>query len=259
MKILVCVKQVIESESTIRIDDSARGILTDKSTCFRMNRFDESAVEEAVLIKETFPDTTVDVITVGPSRSAMVVKRALGMGADHGIHITTEHEGHLSPSVISFWIASYARNKNYKLILTGIMSEDDMQGQVGPMAAEFLSLPCATSTIFERISPEKGTVYVEREMESGLRDTLEIKLPALLTIQTGINSPRYPSLSNMLRAKKQEMEIIDAKTLERPGHLQDVIRMAYPQRRRSGVTITGTLQEQAHRLFQLLSEKSFIR
>ncbi|MBW2113413.1 MAG: hypothetical protein JRH04_00920 [Deltaproteobacteria bacterium] len=110
MKILVCVKQVIESETTIRIDDSEKWIHTDKSTPYRMNRFDEFAVEEALLIKEKFPYVTIDVISVGPAISVMAVKRALGMGADHGIHIITEQEGYLSPLYLqASWLKTICR------------------------------------------------------------------------------------------------------------------------------------------------------
>ena len=259
MRILVCVKQVPESEATIEINDSAHWIHTDSSTSFRMNRFDEFAVEEALLIQETLPDTTIDVISVGPDRSAIVVRRALGMGANHGIHITTEHQGTLDPLVIASWIASYAREKNYSLILAGVLAEDTMQGQVGPMVAESLSLPCATACIFERLSRDTVTIYVEREIEGGYRDTLELRLPAVLTIQSGINQPRYPSLSNILRAKKRDLEIIDAASLEQPEPQQDVVRLEYPRKSRSGWVVEGTQQEKAEKLLQILNKKSLLR
>jgi electron transfer flavoprotein beta subunit len=223
-----------------------------------MNRFDECAVEEALLIKETFPNTSVDVISVGAPRAAIVIRRALGMGADHGIHIVSEQVGYVSPFVTASWIASCAKKNNYDLILTGVMAEDDMQGQVGQMIAEFLSLPCATSTIFERLSPHKGTVYVEREIEGGARDTLELSLPAVLTIQSGINIPRYPSLSNILRAKKEKVETIDAKSVGHPESRQRVVRVEYPQKSRSGVVLEGTQQEKAAQLLEILREKSLI-
>jgi electron transfer flavoprotein beta subunit len=259
MKILVCVKQVPESESAIRVNDSALWINVEEAMSYRMNRFDESAVEEALLIRETFPGTTVDIISVGPARSALVIRRALGMGADQGIHMVTEHEGYMDPFVTASWIALAAQNKSYDLILAGVMAEDDMQCQVGPMIAELLSLPCATSCIFERLSPDRGTVYVEREIEGGYRDILELRLPALLTIQTGINDPRYPSLSNLLRAKKQNLEAIDTSSLEQPEPRQDVVQVAYPQMSRSGEVLEGTEQEKAVRLLHILREKSLIR
>jgi electron transfer flavoprotein beta subunit len=259
MKILVCVKQVPESEAPIEINDSTHWIQTDRATSYRMNRFDEFAVEEALLIQENFQGTTIDVISVGPDRSAIVVRRALGMGAGHGIHIITEHQGYLDPFIIASWIGAYARTKNYDLILTGVMAEDAMQGQVGPMIAETLSLPCATSCIFERLSPDTGTIYVEREIEGGYRDTLELKLPAVLTLQSGTNKPRYPSLSNILRAKKRDLETIDAGSFEQPTPRQDVSWVEFPRKSRSGVVFEGTQQEKAAQLLQILEKKSLIR
>jgi len=126
------------------------------------------------------------------------------------------------------------------------------------MIAELLSLPCATSTIFERLSPNNGTVYVEREIEGGLRDTLELSLPAVLTIQTGINKPRYPSLSNVLRAKKQKMETIEVSSSEQPEPKERVVRLALPKKSRSGVVLEGTQQEKAAQLLQILRDKSIL-
>lgn len=259
MKILVCVKQVPETETALKIDDSGRRIQIDKSTLFRMNRFDEFAVEEALLIKETFSDTRIDALTVGPTRSAMVVRRAMGMGADHGIHILMENEGFLSPFAIASWIAAYAQNNAYDLILAGVMAEDDMEGQVGPMVAERLSLPCATSAIFEKLAPDKKSIYVEREMEGGFRDTLELHLPALLTIQSGMNKPRYPSLSNILRAKKEKLETIEAMSIEQPKPPQSLVRLAYPQKLRSALVLRGTEQEKAAQLLQILGHKFLVQ
>ncbi|MCP4755725.1 MAG: electron transfer flavoprotein subunit beta/FixA family protein [Proteobacteria bacterium] len=260
MKLLVCVKHVpeFEPEEVVRIDEAARGIITGKSTKFRMNRFDEYSVEEALQIKETFPDTRIDIVTVGPEPSAMSVKRAMGMGADHGIHILTETDEYCSPFLVSSRLASLAESRNYDLILAGVMSEDEMQGQVGSMVAEFLSLPCATAVISEKLSPDEGTVYVEREIEGGYRDMLELQLPAVLTIQTGINQPRYPSLSNVMRAKKAKLEEIRADSLGQSDSRQSLLRLAYPQKSRAGEVLEGSQEEKAERLLKILREKSFI-
>jgi electron transfer flavoprotein beta subunit len=258
MKILVCVKQVAQTEAPIRIEASGNWIQMDESTPLRMNRYDEFAIEEALLIKEAFPNVSIDVVTVGPARAEMAVKRGLGMGADHGVHICTEQEGYLSPFIIAEWIAAYARDKDYVLLLAGVMSEDGMHGQVGPMVAEHLAMPCATATILERISPDKGIVYAEREMEEGFRDSLELKLPALLTILSGINKPRYPSLSNMLRAKQQRLEIIAAGSLKQPDPRQSIEKVNYPPQLSSGMVLTGSRQQKVRELLQILKEKSFI-
>ena len=259
MKILVCIKQVGESESPIQIDDHGRWIQTDAITGYQMNRLDEFAVEEAVLLKETYPGTSVDAITLGPDRSAEVIKRAIGMGADHGVHMITESEGYLSPFNIASRIADYARDKQYTLILTGVMSEDQMQGQVGPMIAACLSLPWATSVIRQQLAPDTKSVLVEREIEGGRRDTLQLQLPAVLTIQSGINRPRYPSLSNLLRANKQKLETFQAGDSTQPQLRENVVRVTYPENSRSGTILTGTQREKASRLLNLFRERALLR
>ncbi len=258
MKILVCIKEVPESDAPILIDESGRWIRTDDSHYYRMNRFDEFAVEEALLIKDAVPGVTIDVLTVGPPRVVKMLRRAIGMGVDNAVHIVTSQPGYVSPFLTSSWIASYGEVKGYELVLTGVMAEDDMQGLVGPMLAELLHLPYATSTILERLSHDRRTIYVEREIEGGLREALEIKLPAVLTIQSGINRPRYPSLSNMLRANKTALETIQAESLGQPAIRDQVVRVDSPQKSRAGVVLEGTPQEKAAQLVDILSQKSLL-
>jgi electron transfer flavoprotein beta subunit len=259
MKILVCIKQVSESESPIQIDEHVRWIQTDAITGYKMNRLDEFAVEEAMLLKEAYPGTIIDAITIGPDRSAEVIKRAIGMGANHGIHIITESDGHQNPFTIASRIADYARDKYYTLIFTGVMSEDQMQGQVGPMIAACLSLPWATAVVRQQMAPDNKSVYVEREIEGGSRDTLQLQLPAVLTIQSGINTPRYPSLSNLLRANKQKLETIQAGDSVQPKLREKIVRVAYPEKSRSGTFLAGTQREKAIRLLKLLRERALLQ
>ena len=256
MKILVCVKQVPETEASIAIDPSGRGVETDLINEWKMNRYDEAAVEEALRIKEAYPDTIIDIISVGPPRSENVIKRAIGMGADSGIHIVTDYFHEPGPFVTAAWIAEYARGCD--LILTGVMSEDAMQGLVGPLIAENLSLPCSTAVIFEKLGPEKSRVYIEREIEGGFREQLELNLPAVLTVQTGINQPRYPSLSNLLRANNTELVTVDAATLIHPAENCKVIRSAYPRKLREGLFLEGSQHDKVEQLLDLLEKKSFV-
>ena len=258
MKVLVCIKQVCESESPIQIDAHARWIQTEDITGYKMNRFDEFAIEEAVLLKEAYPGTSIDAITAGPVRSEDVIKRAIGMGADHGVHLVTESEGYLNPFTIASRIADYARDKHYTLIFAGVMSEDQMQGQVGPMIAACLSLPWATAVIHQQIAPDHKSVFAEREIEGGSRDTLELQLPAVLTIQSGINTPRYPSLSNLLRANKQKLETIIADDSGQPVVREKFVQVTYPAKSRCGIFLTGNQQEKAGRLLNLLRERALL-
>jgi electron transfer flavoprotein beta subunit len=255
MKLLVCVKQIPDPDAPVRVNADSSWVEIDGGA-FVMNRFDGFALEEALRIREEIPDTRIDAVSVGPERVEAVLRRSLGMGADHGIHILTETDGYLCPFATAAWIAAYARRaSNYDLILTGVMSGDDMNGQVGPLVAEMLHLPCATSVIFRRAMPEMDRIYVEREMEGGLRDALEIKLPALLTLQSGINQPRYPSLSKMLRANKHPLDVIPSGSLESPSIRLSVIQSTLPQKTRAGRILEGTPLEKARQLLDILQTR----
>lgn len=258
MKILVCVKQVPESESPVTIDESTGWIAGDAITEYRMNRLDEYAVEEALLIKETFADCHVDVITVGPDGCEAVVRRAVGMGADSGIHLEVLSGGFLSAFEVAARLADFAAGRNYTLILAGAMSEDSMQGQVGPMLAAQLDCVWATSVIAEKISPDRKTIYVEREIEGGHRHLLELDLPAVITIQSGINTPRWPTLSNLLKASSQGLERISADESTNSKPMQYLTKLTYPQKSRNGLVLSGSVQEKAVGLMTILAQKSLL-
>jgi electron transfer flavoprotein beta subunit len=257
MKILVCVKQVPETEAPIAIDPSSKGIETDLINEWKMNRYDEAAVEEALQIREAYPDTIIDIISVGPPRAEIAIKRAIGMGADSGIHIVTDNHGDPDPFAVAAWIAEYACS--YDLVLAGVMSEDAMQGLVGPLIAENLTRPCATAVVYEKLGLKKKRVYIEREIEGGFREQLALNLPAVLTVQTGINQPRYPTLSNLLRANNTKLRKVDATTLTHPIEKLEVHRLTYPRKLREGLFLQGSQQEKVEQLLRLLHEKSFIR
>lgn len=260
MKILVCVKEVpdIHPEIELTIDEDRKWIELTDQTRFMMNRFDEVAVEEAIRIKERIPETSVDAITAGPERSHEVLRRAMGMGVDHGVHIKTDRYGYLDPFQVSNWIAAYARGKEYDLILSGVMSEDVQSGCTGVMVAAKLSIPWASSVISTAMDEGGRSICVERELEGGTRQALEIPLPCLLTVQTGINQPRYPALSKVLRAKKAELTVLEPRDLD-PGEPRQVVTgVSYPEKLRSGERLTGSPEEKARTLLSILRERSFI-
>lgn len=258
MKILVCVKQVMESESPVRIDDSGKWIAQSASIRFEMNPFDAYAVEEALLIKETIPGSIIHIITVGPDHSRDTLQRALGMGADEAIHILDNRMDYRPPSLTASWIADYAEDKGYDLILTGIMSADEMNGQTGPMIGQLLSIPCCTATLRTRIYPGQTHISVEREIEGGTRDMFDIGLPCVLTLQTGINSPRYPSLSMVLRARKKEIAVIPAGSFEKkdPGVMLKALH--YPEKKNKGVFLNGTIENKVDQLIDILAKKALL-
>ncbi len=259
MKILVCVKQVPDLDGRLEIRDDKGWIDEQKIRTFRMNRFDEFAVEEALRIKEKVTGATVDAITVGPRRADEAVKRAMGMGADRGIHIIREEKGYQSPLVIAALLAEYARCKEYHLILAGIVSEDMMQGLVGPALAEQLALPCATAVVSAELTEDGEGIHTTRELEGGERESITMVLPAAITVQTGINTPRYPALSNILRAEKEGTEAIEDTLLRVEAPRDHAREVAFRRKSRSGTVLEGSRRDKASRLLEILRERALIQ
>ncbi len=258
MNILVCVKQVPDSEALFEIDGARKRIKYGVNVAYRMNRFDEYAVEEAIRIKESLENVIIDIISVGPERVDATIRRAIGMGGDNGIHILLNDEERLSPFECASLIASYACDKNYDLIFTGVMAEDDMQSQTGQLIAGILNMPFASSCMEEKLRPDEKIIYIERELEGGLRESVILNLPALLTIQSGINRPRYPSLSNTLRAKKLVIDKINANLLNKSVKNVQITDVYYPKNLTKGLFIKGSPEEKAEKLLKILHEESLI-
>ncbi|MFP4225801.1 MAG: electron transfer flavoprotein subunit beta/FixA family protein [Desulfobacterales bacterium] len=263
MNILVCVKPVPDFDRIIASEniyeeppDPLKAV--DDDTELSMNRFDESAVEEAVLIKEKFGKTHIDIVSCGPDGARKAVKRAIGMGADQGIHIKADYTRACDAMQTAQAIAAIASEKPYDLILTGVMSEDMMQFQVGPMLAAYLDIPWASAVVRADLDPEKSLISVEQEREGGARALIELDLPALVTIQTGINLPRYPSLSNMLRANKTGIPEIAMDSLDLGDKSYKVAGYAPPEKKRAGRVIDGTPEEKAKKLIHMLKQKSLL-
>ena len=223
MKILVCTKAVNEKQVGTHYNES------------RMSLFDEFALEQALLFRDELEKTTVDVLGVGMDNTPAVLTRALGMGADQAIHIYSEAAPLQDPFYTASLIAAHAGKMAYDLILTGVMSEDLMQGQVGPMLAELLLMPCATSVISAHLAREG--IALERELEGGARESWEFPLPCVLTVQSGINTPRYPSLSGMMRAARNPLTCIQAQSLNPPVMRQVITRISVPEKKRKAMVL----------------------
>ena len=261
LQILVCVKQVLSQDGPIEIDPadpSGRSLFAGNPPLYALNRFDEFALEEGLRVKDAFPGTNLHALTVGPARAEAVIRRALSMGADHGIHLVTEEGEEPTPFQISSWIATRSDTHAYDLILTGVMAEDSLEGLVGPLIAERLGLPCVASVVSFRIFPGQNRIEVEKEVEGGQREKWRVLLPAVLTIQSGINKPRYPSLSHVLRARKQALEIISAAALPGDEPRHSLVRYVLPEKVRTGRVLTGTPEEKAGRLTLILGEKGLL-
>ena len=245
MKILVCIKAVPENQEPAA-----------QKTEYRMNLFDAFALEQALLFRESLGEGCIDVISVGMEGAASVLIRALGMGADQAIHIKAQETHMFDPFYTASLIAAHAENFAYDLILTGVMSEDLMQSQVGPMVAELLLMPCATSVISAELS--RQGICLDRELEAGVRESWEFSLPCVLTLQSGINTPRYPSLSGMLRAARHVPLCFNADDLGPPPARQVIKRLTVPEKKRNGLVLKGTPEEKAVTLGHILEEKGLL-
>jgi len=258
MKILVCIKQVPDAESRPMINQGRTWAGYAEKTTYWINRFDEHAVEEALRIREMIPGTKIDIVSIGPERVKSAIKRCIEMGADQGFHLYDDTMDYLSPSLKSQLIVDFCHNREYDLILTGVMSEDIMSGQTGPMIAARLGISSATSVMKLEVNAARRCIRVERELDSGRRCSMDLALPALAAVQSGINRPRYPSLSNVMRAKNAEItEIKCTAGLPAPGY-ETVERIQDIGSVRAGLRLEGTTEEKASKLWQMLHEKSLI-
>ncbi len=254
MRILVCVKQVPDSQSSFRINDEATGI-KENGIVFVLNDYDRYAMEEAIRIREALGDVEITVVSVGPGRVESSIRKALELGGQDGLHIDDSDAPAVDALSVASLIAAWAKDKYFDLVLCGVMSEDFQRGQVGPMLAELLGFSCATTVVSEQISEGRDKVLVERELERGLREQVELALPAVLTIQSGINVPRYGSLSNVLRVKKMEIPSVAALELGPVDSCEELVRVSIPETRATCEFITGSLDEMADRLiYEVLSK-----
>ncbi len=257
MKILVCVKQVPDAESVFTPNSTKDWIAVD-GLVFRMNRYDEYAMEEALRIRDTDPSTTIDAVTAGPQRCTSTIRRAMEMGADRGIHILQKEERYYPPRETAVLLASFAARNNYDLILTGVMAEDDMHAQVGLLMAALLGLPGVSSVIRLELPGSAACAIVERETEGGVREKFEVDLPALLTVQSGINRPRYPSLSNVLKAKKKEIITIDPSSLADTSPKEKFPIFYFPDKKKRAAFLQGTGSDKAREMLRILHERSLL-
>jgi electron transfer flavoprotein beta subunit len=201
MNIAVCIKRIPKTaEADIFIEKDGTDIKKDHLV-FTLNDWDGYAVREAALLKEKYGGE-VTVITVGPEESKEVLTRCLAMGADKALRIEKPNaqDGHLIARIL----AQAIRNQPFDLILTGVQAEDDNCGQVGVELAQMLGLPHATIVTHIEMTGDKAKV--RRELEGGIDEVMELKLPAVLTIQTGINEPKYVSLAAILEAEDKEIK-----------------------------------------------------
>jgi electron transfer flavoprotein beta subunit len=259
MNIIVCVKRVPETaDAEISIDKSGRGI-DPTGLAFDLNEWDSYAIEEAIRLKEKHGGS-VTVISMGGEASNETLRKCLAMGADEAVRLsdaTFEESDGLATARV---LAEAIRKIPYDLILTGTQAEDDGYGQVGVTLAEILGIPHASLVIQLQIQEKKATLH--RELEGGLEEVLEVDLPAVLTLQTGINEPRYVSIMGIRKVAKKEIKTYGATDLNLkaeevglPGSSLRVLKIFPPVVGQGATLLDGNPEEVSLKILGILKEK----
>jgi electron transfer flavoprotein beta subunit len=253
MKIAVCIKQVPARDWQPRLNDTATWI-REQDAAFEMNEPDAYALEEGLRLKEKHPGEVV-VCSAGPARVAQVLREALARGADRAIHVEDDGLASADAFVVANALAAAMKDENFDLVLTGLQSDDMGSAQTGVVLAERLGRPHAT-IVMEVQASDGGapTVRVKRELEGGWFQWVSMPLPAVLTIQSGINQLRYATLKGIMAAKKKEIRKAAAPAAAGSAPRLKIAGLYPPEKAKKTQMIAGSPAEAAKELVRRLRE-----
>jgi len=247
VNIIVCIKQVPAKDAPLSI---AGNWIRESDIGFEMNEPDSYALEEALRLKEKHGGEVI-ALSMGPERVKQTIKEALAKGADRGIHIADNNFAQLDPLGSAKSLAAAIQQQKHDLVLTGLQSDDHGFGQTGVLLAGVLDVPHATIIMAIEVDGQK--MKLKRELEAGWFQHLECPLPAVLTIQSGINKVRYATLKGIMAAKKKEITTIALELLcvaTEPTHRVEKIYV--PTKTKKTEFLTGTPKEVAGKLVEKL-------
>ena len=247
MKIAVCIKQVVTREWQLRVNEGATWI-RDSDASFELNEPDAYALEEALRLKEKHGGEVV-VCSAGPARASQVIREALARGADRAIHVEADALASADAFAVADALAAAVRDERFDLVLTGLQSDDQGFGQVGVVLAEKLSMPHAT--IIMEVQASESGLRVKRELEGGWFQWVTLPLPAVLTIQSGINQLRYATLKGIMAAKKKEIRKVAPAAAQAN---QRILRVYFPEKGKKTHMITGSAGDAAKELVTRLRD-----
>ena len=251
MKIVVCIKQVPAKDAPLAI---AGNWIRETDIGFEMNEPDSYALEEALRLKEKHTGEVI-ALSMGPDRVKQTIKEALAKGADRGVHIADDKAYMLDPLGAAKSLAAAIEREKPDLVLTGLQSEDHGFGQTGVLLAELMGRPHAT--IIMQIEAKDSGLRVKRELEAGWFQWVELPLPALLTIQSGINKVRYATLKGIMAAKKKEIVTIPRESLGVTHEPTQRIEHIYvPSKTKKTEFLNGTPKEAAAKLVEKLKHEA---
>jgi len=249
MKIIVSIKQVPVRDSQLRIDANGRWI-QENDLSFEINEPDAYALEEALQLKEKHGGEVV-ALCAGPARASQTIREALAKGADRAIHIEEENLASFDTLGVAKLLSKAVESEKPDLVLTGLQSDDLGYGQTGVVIAEIMGLP--HGTIIMAVEKTDGGIRVKRELEDGWFQNVEMPLPAVLTIQSGINKLRYATLMGIKKAKTKEVKKLTAADLGVASTPTAVIGKVYlPQRTKQTQMLEGNAREAAAKLVEKL-------
>jgi electron transfer flavoprotein beta subunit len=247
VNIIVCIKQVPAKDAPLSI---AGNWIRESDIGFEMNEPDSYALEEALRLKEKH-DGEVIALSMGPERVKQTIKEALAKGADRGIHIADDKFAQLDPLGSAKSLAAAINQQKHDLVLTGLQSDDHGFGQTGVLLAGILDVPHATIIMAIEVDGQK--MKLKRELEAGWFQHIECPLPAVLSIQSGINKVRYATLKGIMAAKKKEITTIARESLGVSGEpTQRVEKIYVPTKTKKTEFLTGTPKEVAGKLVEKL-------
>jgi electron transfer flavoprotein beta subunit len=247
VNIIVCIKQVPAKDAPLSI---AGNWINESDIGFEMNEPDSYALEEALRLKEKHGGEVI-VLSLGPERVKQTIKEALAKGADRAIHVADDNFAQLDPLGSASVLAAAVGKEKCDLLLTGLQSDDHGFGQTGVLLAGLLNLPHAT--IIMQIDVQDGKMKLKRELEAGWFQWIECSLPAVLSIQSGINKVRYASLKGIMAAKKKEIVTITRESLGVTTEPTQKIEKIYvPTKTKKTEFLTGTPKEAAAKLVEKL-------
>ncbi|HVQ43299.1 MAG TPA: electron transfer flavoprotein subunit beta/FixA family protein [Vicinamibacterales bacterium] len=250
MVIVVCIKQVVTREMQVRVND-ARTWIRDGEASWELNEPDAYALEEALRLREKHGGEVV-VISAGPARVTQVLREALARGADRAIHVDGEHLATADAFTAAEALAAGLGSEKVDLVLTGLQSDDQGFAQVGVVLAEKLGV--SHSTIIMEVQVDGQTLRVKRELEGGWFQWIAMPLPAVLTIQSGINQLRYATLKGIMAAKKKEIRAVPAPAA--PPARQRITAVYMPEKSKQTRMIGGSPAEAAAELVRALREEA---
>lgn len=250
MKIAVCIKQVPTREWQPRLNDDKTWV-REQDVSYEMNEPDAYALEESLRLREKHGGEVV-VCSAGPARVQQVIREALARGADRALHVEDDALGAADAFTAAAALAPAMAEQKFDLILTGLQSDDQGHAQFGPVLAEKLGIP--HSTIIMEVQVTDSTLKVKRELEGGWFQYATMPLPALLTIQSGINQLRYATLKGIMAAKKKEITKVAAEAGLAPR--LKVVALSAPQKSKKTVMIGGSPAEAAKELVTRLREEA---